>query len=349
MSNGNRIFMLKNRAETPSMVKVTQQGEPTGMTMRYPNSYSLPAEELIFDPKLKVNRIIRYVLGETSIYKDEQSSLKDVPVKVQRIEFVRGTLMVRPEEPTLLAYMLASSLNESNPTRDKTKNIVFFEYKPETDATAEMDKNKVLIEAMNFCHTAPWKELRVVATVLGIDTNQTPDEIKHHMLKGFAERDPKKFLETLNDKSNIRVYTIREAIKTGALLIDTKTNSITWADGNMICMAPVGVDPVLHLKDQTFADTRGLELYELIVTKANPAIVGAPKEAEDKFKIQLPTDIGKSLVDKAIEGGIIIDKTPWFFYKDMKWQGKLKLLKELTDNLKLKEEITNAVAKLVTA
>ncbi len=350
----NRVFMLKNKTLTPSMIKVTEQGVPTGAALQYPNSFSLPAEEVIYDTTKKTNRIIRYVLGEESIYKDEQSTLKDVPVKIQRIEFVRGVLNIRPEEPTLLKYILTSSLNESNPNRDKTKTPIFYEYKSETNAAEDLDKSKVLIEAMNFCHTAPWNELRIVALVLGISLDQTPEEVKHHLLKGFAERNPAKFLETLNDKSNKNKYIIIEATKNNVLAVHAADNSIKWSDvygGGLVCLAPTGVDPVSHLTNQTLADERGAELFSLIKSRSNPVIIGAPKVAEDLYKIQLPDDAQMDLIKEAVAAGVIQDKVSWLYYRKGKpdaksWNGKKVLLKELAENAEFKAQILDEITKL---
>lgn len=345
----NRVFMLRNKTEKPSMIKVSEQGHPTGRMIQYCNSYSLPAEAVIYDIKTKTNRVIRYVIGEESIYKDLQSQSKDIPVKIQKIEFIRGMLSVRPEEPTLLELLINHPRNESNPNRDKTKTPIFFEYRPEIDAEDLMVKDKTLIEAKNWCHTATWNELRMHATVLGINTDQSPDEVKWHILKGFAEVNPVKFLEGLKDKSNRRKYTVIEAIKNEVLIKNVEANSINWNGGALICLAPLGIDPIVHLVDQTFADTRGEELYRLIEAKLNPVIIGAPEDTEDKYKIKLPEDAEENLINSAIAAGIVIDKTPWFFYKEQKWQGKKNFIKELNSNEQLKTEIVNAVSKLATA
>ncbi len=345
----SRVFMLKNKTQTPSMIKVTEQGNPTGGALRYPNSWSLPAEAVIFCPIKKTPRIIRYVLGESSIYKDEQAKETDVPLKVQRVEFIKGMINVRPEETTLMNFMLLYPGNETNPVRDTTKSIIFFEYRPEVDVEDLMKQDELLTEAKDWCKNANWDELRLHATVLGVDTNQTPKEVRWHIMKKYAEPNPAKFLQGLKDKTNIRKYAILEAIKNGVLSVNAATNTISWTNGNAICMAPVGIDPVSHLTDQTFSDTRGEELFQHIKSKLSTEIVGAPKEPEAKFKIQMPEDTEINMITEAIEAGIVEDKVSWLFYKTgtpnaKKWNGKKALVKELIENKEFREELTKEIA-----
>ncbi len=325
---------------------MTQQGKFTGVALRYPNSFSLSAESEIFDEVKQEQRVIRYVIGERSIYKDEQSKPTDSnPIKVQRVQFEKGYISVRREESILMTFLMLHPQNESNPWRDKTKEILFFENKPDFSAKAALDNDKIFIEARSWVHNTEWKFVKMHAEALGIDVdNKTSDEVKHDLIAGFAGKDPAAFLRKLNDQSTKRLYTIRQAIKQEVILINKEEGSVKWPGGNIICKAPIGLDAITHLVNQTFIDQTGNDLYEHICMLVNNEEPVEVKPIGSEHKIQYVADDTISLIKAAIEAKVIDDKISWLFYKlgtaqEKKWHGKKALIKELTNNVEFKERL----------
>ena len=111
------------KSEKPSLYRLIT-GKKNKFTKRtqYPVVYMIRAEDIIYDPIKQVNRKIRYIPGEASIYEDEQK--KDAKVKAPII-FNEGVLVVNNQNPTLKAYLDNCNSNKNNPNRMKDRTAVF--------------------------------------------------------------------------------------------------------------------------------------------------------------------------------------------------------------------------------
>ena len=68
------------KSEKPVLYKLLRGKKIKGTSkLQYPIVYMIRAEDIIYDPIKQVNRKIRYIPGEASIYEDEQK--KDAKVK----------------------------------------------------------------------------------------------------------------------------------------------------------------------------------------------------------------------------------------------------------------------------
>ena len=78
VKNLNRGF--KKKSTKPSIYQLIQNGgkNKRGKTI-YPVVYMIKAEDIVYDPDKDINRKIRYIPGEPSIYEDEQK--EDAKVK----------------------------------------------------------------------------------------------------------------------------------------------------------------------------------------------------------------------------------------------------------------------------
>ncbi len=340
------IFILNHKNLNSSMVRVERNSgmSASGEAIQFPNYYGITSECQIFEGGKQ--RIIRYCLGEPSIYKDEQSDDTKVPKKKQTIAFNSGFLNVDKHEVLLLAFLRKHEDNGTNTGRKKKTKAIFFEYSA-TSGAKELIKNDMdATKVKDFCYKADWDEVRAYAMVLNIDIDRDPQEVRWE-LKCAGERDPKRFLAGLATDITKRKYTILQAIEDKILVRDMRQSKILWAGGNMICLAPMGKDPVDHLVDLTFNDERGEQLYGAIKDSLSPKIQGVPAEDEKKYGLQFPVDEMKKTIDEAVAAGVMKKSGVWTFYKDDKWNGRA-VYKALSDNIDLKNEIEEATLKKKT-
>src|SRR3990167_784652 len=257
--NKRYVFVLNHKNTSPSI-----EGR------FFPNSFSLKLEDSILCPIKRTNRIIRVVDGEISIYKDEQTEdcQKREPKRV--IFSPTGDFIVEGQEKLTLEWFLKTDKNGSNKSRNESKNILFYLLNLKQGLDEQMGKDKQEAEALNWCYTADFKHIKRYARVLGMDIDKDPEEIRWG-LRNVAKKDPQRFNDGLKNKHTNRKFLVHEGIDKGILLVDNRTNAISWAQtGNRILTAPIGVSPIDHFVDISFSN-RDMELtFEVLKGQIEP-------------------------------------------------------------------------------
>jgi hypothetical protein len=262
--NKRYVFVLNHQNPTP-----TVQGK------HFPNSFNLPMVDEIFDYDKGTTRLIRYVPGELSIYKDEQS---DDHEKTKRTEFITfskdGDVIIDGKDRQRLEFMMKSNWNGSNPVRNQSVHPKYWMVDLNSGLKLEKERDEKLTNAKQWCYEAKWDQIKSYARVMGLDVNRDPDEVRW-ALKLTAEKDPIKFLAGLNNKLTERKHYILEAVDKGILTVDPRNNSLSWANGSNICVAPMGKSAVDHFVDLT-QNEEGQRTYEsilgLVMPSAEPAV-----------------------------------------------------------------------------
>ena len=128
----------KNKIEKPHLYRLNPTGafQDNGMP-KHPVTYMLKAEEVIYDPETDSERTIRYIPGETSIYKEEQS--RDSKLR-EPIVFYNGALTVDKSNPTLRKFLELSNRNKDNKHRKPSVKASFFKFSSERDAKKRHSK-----------------------------------------------------------------------------------------------------------------------------------------------------------------------------------------------------------------
>jgi len=212
----------------------------------YPVIYMIRAEDIIFDPIKGVNRKIRYIPGEASIYEDEQK--KDAKVKAP-IVFTEGVLAVNHQNPTLKSYLDNCNANKNNPNRMQDKRVAFEEVNKSITAKASINKDLLEIDAMSLALKMPINKLIGYAKVLGVNVDKSTEEIRYDM-KMLAKKDPNSFITGLDDPKTAIKEVIVNAREYG--IIDIQINRVSWKKGNdrvLITHVPVGVNGAEHFAD----------------------------------------------------------------------------------------------------
>lgn len=325
------IFVLNHINQKPSY------SSSRGIAAHYPPSYRLLLEDNIYDTEKNMMRTIRYIPGEMSIFKDEQTPDDKVPKQNFHLEFINGDKLIGGRETLLIKYLMLTNKNGSNPNRDKAVRAAFFTVDPGESLKSVMESDELASEAQHFCYKGAWDEVAAYAMVLGMPLDKDPAEIRYS-LRMRAKENPKAFLDGLNSKNMKRKYFVMEAINQGILKKNSQTNTISWRDGGVITQAPIGKDMVDDFVDSTFT-TNGEKVFQAIMAILRPEekIVKVPTElvntpsAEELAKIKLETmpvipqvvltditnDEALAYLEKGVEKGCITFKKPmWYTYKD---------------------------------
>ena len=253
--------MAKNKRQSTMFRLSRINEEPATAGKFYPVSARIPSVDEIYDEKTGKNRKIRYVIGEQSIFVDEQKS--DKPV-IGDVVFTNGILIVPFQKPTLRDFLRASNYNEDNPDRIPGMNAIFHEVNNEYDAQREVEALENEFAAIEVAMQMTPEQIIGVSKVLGINTDRSMYEIKHDFLQ-FVKHNPNDFLNSLDDPRVDRKQRIIEAEEAKIIINNKSKRTIDWGgvNGQSITIVPVGVDGLDHLTEFTF-EKEGEEVYSRI-------------------------------------------------------------------------------------
>ena len=128
---------MANKKRKPSVFQLIHRNDnPATRGKFYPVSYRIPSVDEIFDEKTGKSRKIRYVIGEQSIYADEQKENNPV---VGDIVFTNGSLIAPYQKPTLIEFLRKSNYNSDNPDKMPGSKVIFYEINNEIDAQREVE------------------------------------------------------------------------------------------------------------------------------------------------------------------------------------------------------------------
>tara|TARA_R100000458_G_C8261913_1_gene237326 strand:- start:859 stop:1788 length:930 start_codon:yes stop_codon:yes gene_type:complete len=249
------------KSEKPTLYRLTGGKRIKGTNKRqFPVVYMMRAEDIIYDPIKSVNRKIRYIPGESSIYEDEQK--EDAKVK-SPIIFTEGVLAVNHQNPTLKNFLDNCNANKSNPNRMKDKRIAFEMVDKASTAKQMLNKEMKEMDAMNLALKMPISRLIGYAKVLGVNVDKSTEEIRYDM-KVLAKKAPSSFIAGLDDPMTEIKETILNAEDYG--IVSMQSNRISWKRGDelsLICHVPVGVKALDHFSGYCLQDEGQLVLEEM--------------------------------------------------------------------------------------
>ena len=159
-------------------------GNPLSYTLASRNHPRFPL--MWFDEKNNVNRALRYASNQKSPFEDEQ----DGNFIIEPIIFEDGFLRVPKNNPVLQQFLHYHPLN----------GTIFAEVDKEKDAAAEVEDLNLEVEALIEARQLSLEQIETLTRVMfGKDPSTVSTaELKRDILV-FAKRDPKEFLNILND------------------------------------------------------------------------------------------------------------------------------------------------------
>lgn len=159
-------------------------GNPLSYTLASRNHPRFPL--MWYDEKNNVNRSLRYCTNQKSPFEDEQ----DGNAIIEAIIFEDGFLRVPKNNPVLQQFLHYHPLN----------GTIFTEVDKEKDAASEVHDLDLEIEALVEARALTLEQLETLTRVMfGKDPSTVSTaELKRDILV-FAKKDPKEFLNILND------------------------------------------------------------------------------------------------------------------------------------------------------
>lgn len=243
--------MKKNTTSVDKTYKLKSNATPISFTLPSRNTTRFPL--LYFDEEANVNRPLRYARNQKSPFEDEQ----DGNFLLEPIIFDDGFLSVPRTNPVLQQFLHYHPLN----------GFAFVEVDKTIDAAQEVEMLNFEVDALIEARQLTIEQLEVVSRVMFQKdvTNVSTAELRRDVLI-YAKREPKSFLEILNDpllklQSNVQMFFSNNVLQfrngQREVWFNTKTNK------KKMMGIPFGEDPfetvALYLKSD-----EGIEVLKFL-------------------------------------------------------------------------------------
>ncbi len=195
-------------------------------------------------------RNIVYVAGSNSILESQNEGLKKSVV-----EFINGKLRF-PKSDKLLKKFIDYHTE---------LNVKFKLLDPEAEAQAALRQLELREEAKDLIRNSDAEMLRAVAVILFDQEAYTfGDKVVKLKCFGYADKEPQKMLDLLNDpKTKVR-YLVALAFLKQLLKTNVQKTAVMWADnGEIIIPLAVGETAVEKMADFLYDDKNATTLQEL--------------------------------------------------------------------------------------
>ncbi len=276
--------MSKKRKST--IYQISQRNEaPATRGKNYASSSRIPSIDEIYCEETNTNRMIRYVMGEQSIYQDEQTS--DNPI-IGDIVFNNGILPVKYNQITLKKYLDACNYNEDNPSRIEDKKRLFKVINNEFNAEKSLDEMEIQYLAIDTLMKMDAQKMVGYARAMDVNVDRSVYEIKHDMMV-MAKNNPQLFMDEISNPMIERKQVIMDAIEERLIIENKGKRQFIWSDTKeLIFTVPVGINPVDALTEYTFND-EGTPVFSRIKRLLSgeieePKVKNTPKKEVKKVK-----------------------------------------------------------------
>lgn len=236
----------------------------------YPASNRIPSVDQIYDEASKKARLIRYSLGEQSIFQDEQKNEKPI---IGDIVFSNGVLTVDKRETLLLDFLMNSNYNESNSNRMPNVSPIYRVVDKEVNAKSALEQMELEHNAVDAAMNMAPQQIVGFATAMKWDTTRTMYELKHDLIS-FAKTNPEGFLEVATDPATDRLQVIKDAIDFKILYADKNKREIGWKKGsakNAIVDVPMGEDLIEYFANWTLEE-EGEKVFKQLKKKLSEVL-----------------------------------------------------------------------------
>jgi hypothetical protein len=206
-------------------------GNPLSYTLASRNHPRFPL--MWYDEKNNINRALRYCTNQRSPFEDEQ----DGNFIIEPIIFEDGFLRVPKNNPVLQQFLHYHPLNGN----------IFTEVDKEKDASVEVDDLNLEIEALVEARQLSLDQLETLTRVMfGKDPSTVSTaELKRDILV-FAKREPKEFLNILNDPELKFQAKVRLFFESKLLILRNSDKEVwfnTATNKKKMLSVPFGEDP----------------------------------------------------------------------------------------------------------
>jgi len=210
-----------------------------------------------FDEEKGYERELKYCQNQKTVFVDEMQGDQ----RMEHIVFRNGMLVVEREKTVLQKF-----LSLYHPQRD----ITFYEEKPAAVAANEVEVIELEIEALNAARNL---DIDMAEAVMRVEvgskvSTMSSKELKRDLLL-YAKKNPKLFLELVNDENVIlRNFGIR-ATEAKIIKLSSDQRTFTWTSNNRKLMnVPFDEHPYSALA-AWFKTDEGMEIYSNIEKRLN--------------------------------------------------------------------------------
>jgi hypothetical protein len=205
-----------------------------------------------FDEELGYERELKHTSNQRTVFVDEMKGDQ----RLAHIIFRKGVLVVPKNKVTLQKL-----LSLYHPHRDK----IYTELKPEVNAANEIDWLELEIEALNAAMNL---DIDMAEAVMRVEkgskvSDMSSKELKRDLLL-YAKRNPRLFLDLVNDENvMLRNFGIK-ATEMGILKLSSDQRTFTWGSNDRKLMnVPFDEHPYSALA-AWFKTDEGMEIYSNI-------------------------------------------------------------------------------------
>lgn len=287
LEDADDVIMEEQIGEIPVIFRLIKDtGVTANLTLEdgtpidegYPRHYFLPCEDVIVfkqkgHPLDGKNRTIRFVAGESSIFKDEQSDDAEF-LRVGPLVFNQGYLRVyRSDDPLILEFLRAMNHNASNPNGRRRKKV-FEEVIIGKKEKEEEDVIDLQVKAISKVTEFTNQDLLLYSKFLNYATvGKTAGQLRTE-LKKFAMKKPKELLKIAGDpKFKVKQIFILAQDKR-VVTWKEMPNALCWISGGNrtpIVNIPAGEDPLEFLAEWASLK-EGNATFNLIKQKVKEAM-----------------------------------------------------------------------------
>ena len=210
-----------------------------------------------FDPEKGYERELKYCENQQTCFVDEMKGDQ----RMSHIIF-RGGVLHLEKEKTVLQKLLSLY----HPQKDK----MYYEHKPAVEAASEIDILETEIAALNAAQNL---DIDIAEAVMRVEigskvSGMSSKELKRDLLL-YANRNPKLFLELVNDENVVlRNFGIK-ATELNIIELSSDQRVFTWASNNRkLLNVPFDEHPYSALA-AWFKTDEGMEIYSNIEKRLN--------------------------------------------------------------------------------
>ena len=210
-----------------------------------------------FDEEKGYERELKYTSNQRTCFVDEMKGEQ----RLEHIIFRNGSLMV-PKNKTVLQKLLSLY----HPHKDK----VYREHKPQVIAANEVENIEMEIKALNAAQNL---DIDMAEAVMRVEvgskvSDMSSKELKRDLLL-YAKRNPKLFLELVNDENVVlRNFGIK-ATELGIIKLSPDQRTFSWGSNDRKLMnVPFDEHPYSALA-AWFKTDEGMEIYSNIEKRLN--------------------------------------------------------------------------------
>lgn len=222
--------MAKSITSVDKVYKLTT-GNPLSYTLASRNHPRFPL--MWFDEKNNVNRALRYSTNQKSPFEDEQ----DGNAIIEPIIFEDGFLRVPRQNPVLQQFLHYHPLN----------GRIFIEVDKERDAAVEVEDLNLEIEALIEARQLTLDQIETLTRVMfGKDPSTVSTAELRRDILVYAKKDPKEFLNILNDPELKFQAKVRQFFENKLLILRNNDKEVwfnTSTNKKKMLSVPFGEDP----------------------------------------------------------------------------------------------------------